>query len=88
MLEISPAGQVSENAGCNAIVGTARMSGSALSFGPIGRTKKLCTDAVMNQEQKFVAALEAMRGWSRDDQRRKLMLLDGDAKQVMLLARH
>ncbi len=87
VLELGPDGRVSGSGGCNAVSGRAELSGSALSFGPLATTRKLCPPAVMDQETKFLAALGGTRAWKIDPERRKLMLLDEAGRTVALFAR-
>ena len=61
-LAFSADGTVSGNASCNQFHGTATVTGSSVSFGPIATTKKACAEAVMSQEQRY---LEALRGAER-----------------------
>jgi heat shock protein HslJ len=53
------AGRVAGNAACNSYSGTARMTESKVKFGPLRTTRKMCPQAVMNQESKYLKALES-----------------------------
>ena len=48
----------------------------------MGSTQMACPLAVMDQERKFLDALMAARAWRADEQRRKLLLLDADGKDI------
>ncbi len=74
-------GQVAGNAGCNRFFGQAEIDGDKLAFGPFGTTRKSCTPAVNDQEQRFLAALAKAAGYSFD----KGLLFIADAKGKMLL---
>lgn len=87
VLEIAPNGAVSGSGGCNRLTGKANIAGDRLSFGPIASTRMACTPAAMNQEAKFFAALANVRGWRIDAARQKLMLLDGQNRAIVTLAR-
>lgn len=54
-------GKVTGSGGCNRLFGSATIAGDALSFGGIGTTRMACAPALMDQEQKFLAALAATR---------------------------
>lgn len=53
--------------GCNRYFAAVRMSERArLRFGQPGSTRMACPPAVMEQEQRFLAAIEAVRGYRLD----------------------
>jgi heat shock protein HslJ len=56
-------GRAYGNAGCNHWFAAYRLEGHAISFGPVGRTRKLCAPAVMEQEQRFLQALPTVERW-------------------------
>jgi len=62
-LEFQEPGQVGGNAGCNRYFGSVSLHGNEVTFGQLGSTRKMCAPAIMDQEQKFLAALEAVRTW-------------------------
>ena len=47
------------NGSCNRFFGPAVITGSTIKLGPLGLTRMACTPAVMNQEAKYVDALQA-----------------------------
>lgn len=49
--------------GCNRFRGAATISGDTLRFGPLASTMMACPPAVMDQERKFLDALEATRSY-------------------------
>lgn len=59
-------GRVSGSTGCNRYTGVATREGEALRFGPLAATKRACVPALMDQEQKFLSAMEAVRGYAVD----------------------
>ncbi|WP_164135071.1 META domain-containing protein, partial [Serratia marcescens] len=67
--------------------GRATVTGSAISFGRLISTQMACTPAAMNQEHKFLTALEAARSWRIDAPRQKLILAGAGGAVVMVLAR-
>lgn len=52
-------GTVSGNAGCNSFSGSYQLDHGALRVGPLAVTRKMCFPALMDQEGKFLAILEA-----------------------------
>ncbi len=53
-------GTVSGSAGCNSFTGSFAVDGSSVEIGPLAATAKMCIDeAVMEQEGRFLAALNA-----------------------------
>ncbi|QCI69214.1 META domain-containing protein [Phreatobacter stygius] len=87
VLEIAPDGRVSGTGGCNRIGGRATISGATIAFGRMISTQMACTPAAMDQERKFLLALEDARGWRVDPVRQKLVLADARGTPVLVLAR-
>ncbi|OWK44734.1 META domain-containing protein [Ectopseudomonas oleovorans] len=56
-------GRAHGNAGCNHWFAGYTLKGQALNFDPAGSTRKLCAPALMEQEQRFLAALEEVQRW-------------------------
>jgi putative lipoprotein len=57
-------GRASGSTGCNRYTGMATVEGEALKFGPLATTRRACVPALMDQEQKFLAAMDAVRGYA------------------------
>ncbi len=58
------AGKISGSGGCNNYFADfTEESPRKLSVGPIGATGKMCAEDVMAQEQKFLSALQSLRGF-------------------------
>jgi len=55
--------QVGGYAGCNQFTGSVTLSGDAISFGPIASTRRMCAEA-MQQEDAFLLALENAQRFS------------------------
>lgn len=55
-------GMAQGNGSCNRFHGHVETHGDAILFGPLAATKKLCTEAIMTQEDRY---LEALRGATR-----------------------
>ena len=56
-LEFPSEGRTSGNGSCNRFNGVATIDGNTIQFGGIAATRKACVEAVMNQEEKYFAAL-------------------------------
>jgi heat shock protein HslJ len=81
---IFDAGQkVAGRAACNRYFGTYRQAGDTLEIRAGGSTRMACPPAVMEQETKFLAALEAVRKARREGDR--LILLDDNGRVRMRL---
>ena len=87
ILEVGADGAISGTGGCNAMRGTATISDDTISFGQIASTRKSCSPAIMDQEIKFFSALRDAKTWRLDPVRRKLFLLDGSGRPVVVFAR-
>ena len=62
-ITFAAAGRAHGNAGCNHWFASYRRDGDALRFEQPGATRKLCAPALMEQEQRFLAALEEVQRW-------------------------
>jgi heat shock protein HslJ len=58
-LTFPEAGKVAGNGSCNRFFGPAEVSGDALKLGPLASTRMMCPEAAMNQETKYINALQA-----------------------------
>ena len=57
-LEFPETGKVAGKGSCNRFFGSVEISGASISFGPLGSTRMACVEAVMNQETKYLGALQ------------------------------
>jgi putative lipoprotein len=62
-IAIAPDGAVTGSGGCNRLMGLAKVEAGALTVGPLATTRMACVPALMDQERKFLAALEATRSY-------------------------
>lgn len=62
-LTLAEDGRAYGNAGCNHWFASYTLDGDQLSFGKVGKTRKLCAPALMEQEQRFLQALETVQRW-------------------------
>ncbi len=56
-------GRAYGNGGCNHWFAPYTLDGGNLSFGKVGSTRKLCAPALMEQEKRFLQALENVQRW-------------------------
>lgn len=84
-ISIAAVGQVTGMAGCNTLRGSAEIAGQSLKFSPLATTRKLCPPAVMDQERKFLAALEATRAFRFDGS--FLKFFDGAGSEIIRFSR-
>ena len=56
-LDFSEGGKVSGKGSCNQFHGTVTFDGGTITFGPLATSRKFCGEAVMNQENQYLAAL-------------------------------
>jgi heat shock protein HslJ len=58
-LTFPEAGKTAGKGSCNRFFGAAEITASAIKLGPLGATRMSCPEAVMNQETKYLDALQA-----------------------------
>lgn len=58
-LSFPEAGKAVGNGSCNRFFGPAEVTGDAIKLGPLASSRKACPEAVMNQETKYMQALQA-----------------------------
>lgn len=79
-------GRVSGRGGCNSYAGTVDLKGAQIIVGELMSTKMACPPAVMDQETRFMAALQATRTY-RMDEGNKLVLSDATGKPRLRFSR-
>jgi heat shock protein HslJ len=52
-------GKAAGNGSCNRFFGPAEITGDSIKFGPLGSTRMACPEAIMNQETKYLQALQS-----------------------------
>lgn len=60
-------------AGCNNWTAEYQLSGNQLSLNNIATTRKLCAPALMEQEQRFLAALANVQRWAFSEHQQLLL---------------
>ena len=73
-------GRIAGSAGCNSFFGSYRESKGTISIDPLGTTRKLCPEVLMDLETKMLIALEAARAFERGQT--ELSLFDEDGKTL------
>lgn len=58
-LTFPEAGKVAGNGSCNRFSGTAEINGDAIKMAPLASSRMACSEGVMNQETKYLGALQA-----------------------------
>ena len=79
-------GRVSGRGACNSYGGTADLKGAQVIVGELMSTKMACAPAVMDQETRFMAALQATRTY-RMDEGNKLVLSDATGRPRLRFSR-
>jgi putative lipoprotein len=85
-LEFGNDGRVSGRGGCNRYGGTVELKGAQLIVGELIATKMACAPALMDQETKYMAALQATRTY-RMDEGNKLVLSDATGRPRLRFSR-
>jgi len=57
-LDFAPDGRLVGNGGCNGITSAYTLQGNRLTLGPLATTRKTCNEALMEQEDRVLTALE------------------------------
>ena len=78
-------GKVSGRGGCNGYFAQATIDGNSIKIGKAGATMMACAQALMDQEQKFFAALEKTAAY-RIDGAGKLFLVDANGADIVRFA--
>lgn len=60
-------GKVAGRGSCNRFFGPAKISGNNMQLGPLGATRMACPEAVMNQETKYLDALQKIERFEWKD---------------------
>lgn len=76
-LQFPGEGRVAGSTGCNRYFGSAIIDGDRLSFSQLGSTRRACVPALMNQEQRFLEAIQSVSSYRMEDP--GILLLRDDA---------
>lgn len=77
--------RISGTGGCNRFFGGYSAENGRISFTSVGATRMACAEDVMNREEEFFAALNAVQSYSRDGD--QLTLTGSDGRTIVLRAR-
>jgi heat shock protein HslJ len=66
-LAFPEAGKVTGKGSCNGFFGSVEISGNTIKFGPLGSTRMACPEPIMDQENKYLAALQDAERFERTD---------------------
>jgi putative lipoprotein len=84
-LEFLADGRVGGRGGCNRYGGSVKVSGASILMSELFSTKMACAPALMDQETRFTAALQAARSYRMEGS--KLVLVDATGKARLRFAR-
>lgn len=85
-LSVTADGKVAGSGGCNRYFAQAEVAGDKIKIGKAGATMMACPEALMDQERKFFAALEAAATF-RIDGDGKLFLIDANGADILRFAK-
>ncbi len=77
--------RVSGSTGCNRYTAPLSVTGTSIRLGVIAMTRRACPPPVTDQETRFIAALEAARGYRQEGD--VLWLLDEQGRSLLRFAR-
>ncbi len=79
------AGKIAGSGSCNRLFGTVQISGQTIKFGPLGSTRMSCVEAVMNQEAKYLKALQDAERFTRHPTGALLIYYKGAEKPLRFM---
>jgi len=85
-LEVGEDGSVSGSTAVNRYNGKAKIEGQKIEFGPLATTRRAGPPALMDQESKFIKALEKVASFRIEDSG-LLYLMDETGKDIMRLSK-
>jgi putative lipoprotein len=84
-LEFTANGRVAGRGGCNRYGGSVKTSGDSILMSEIFSTKMACAPALMDQETRYLAALQAVRSYRMEGP--TLVLVDATGKPRLRFSR-
>ena len=63
-LEFPEAGRAAGRGGCNRFFGSVELNGESIKFGQMGATRMACAEALMDQEGRYLKALESAQRYT------------------------
>jgi heat shock protein HslJ len=86
-LHFKDAENVTGNSGCNNFFSIVYIDEWLISFGPIGATRMACSQAIMDQEQRYLTALTATGRYQYNPATDLLYFYDDNDKNVLRFSR-
>ena len=80
-IEFVEAGKIAGNAGCNRYFGTVTITDKTIEVKPLGMTRMMCPESIMNQEQAFTQVLPTVKRW---DIKNGLLFMYADENKAVL----
>ena len=84
-LTFDPQGQLAGRAGCNRYTGSYQLQGAQFALKGVATTRMICVPALMEQEARFLKALDAANAWRLQPD--GSLLLSGPDGRKLVLAR-
>lgn len=84
-LDIADDGKISGTGGCNRYMGNLVINDEKITVQPVGGTMMACPPPMMQQDDKFHAALRLVTSWKI--KKDKLVLIDAKNREVLRLNR-
>lgn len=81
-LSIDATGAISGSTGCNRYFGQATITDAGITLGNLGSTRMACPEPQMDQERRFLEALEQATSWRLEDEQLVLANAEGSARIV------
>ena len=82
-ISFEDATHVTGHGGCNRFFGAAKMGDDTLELGPLGTTRMACAENIMEQEHRFLSALEAARLYRLEDESSLLLVSDEQGQPLL-----
>lgn len=83
-MQMSPEGRVSGSTGCNRYFGTLTVGQTSFEVSGAGSTRRACVPAIMQQETRFLQALQDARRYKMDGDFVRLYDESGDERMRMI----
>ena len=75
------------NAGCNRAFSNITFNGSEIKFGAFGITRRACPESIMDQEHRFLQALDSARRYRIDQASELLYFFAEDGRELLHFSR-
>lgn len=86
-LEFTEPGRIGGLAGCNRYFGPVTVEGDRISFGNLASTRMMCSDTLMDQEQRLFQALSSAKRLELSHEGQVLKLYADDGTPVLRFSR-